>query len=93
MAKYWGRWTIRTRRADRPRSIQMGPKCVSFGLVRYVCTLDYLGLGAGPSTVLPIEGPKLHKSLCPCADCPVGVDRPSAGAKLDLGRDCVFLGV
>jgi hypothetical protein len=39
------------------------------------------------------RGPKLHMSLRPCADRPARVDRPTVGAKLDLGRDCVFLGV
>jgi hypothetical protein len=30
------------------------------------------------------------QSLCVCADCSAEVGGPSACAKLDLGRDCVF---
>jgi hypothetical protein len=52
-----------------------------------------LGLGAGPSTVLTRGNLSLHKPLCVCADHPSGVGRPFVRAKLDLGRDCVFLGV
>jgi hypothetical protein len=90
VAKYWGWRTVRARTPDRPRSIQRGPKCVHFGRVRYVCTADRPSLGAGLSVVLTRENLSLHKFLCGCADCPTGVDRPSACAKLDLGRECVF---
>jgi hypothetical protein len=32
-------------------------------------------------------------SMCPCIDLQARVDELSAGAKMDLGRDYVFLGV
>ena len=85
--------TVRALGADRLRSIQSGPKFAHFGVGRSVCTADRPGLRAELSAVLTREGLSLHMSLCACADCLVEVGGPSAGAKMDLGRNCVFLGV
>jgi hypothetical protein len=41
--------------------------------------------------ILTREVAELHKSLSDCVDRLDGVGGPSAGAKLELGRDCVFL--
>jgi hypothetical protein len=46
---------------------------------------------ARASAILTREGPRLHKSLCACADHSAEVGGASTGAKIDLGRDCVFL--
>jgi hypothetical protein len=62
-------------------------------VVRNVCTADRPRLRVGSSIVLTREGLSLHMSMCACADRPtgVGVGEPSAGAKIDLGKDYVFL--
>jgi hypothetical protein len=65
-------------------SLWIGPVCLYCGPS---------GLGAGSSALLTRENLSLHKSMCVCADYPAGVGEPSTCAKLDLGRDCVFLGV
>jgi hypothetical protein len=70
---------------------QGGPKCVYFGVLWSVCTADRSGLGAGPFASLTREVTSLHMSLCACADHPAGVGKPSVGAKMEFGRDCVFL--
>jgi hypothetical protein len=78
--------------ADRPRSIQRGPKYVHFGLVLHVCTADRPGLGAGPSAVLTREGHSLHS---PCLLCGLSGQgrRTVRRCQIGFGRDCVFLGV
>jgi hypothetical protein len=54
------RRTVRAMWVDRPRSSSRGPKCVHFGQVLFICTVDRLGLGAGPSIVLTREGCSRH---------------------------------
>jgi hypothetical protein len=88
---FYGQRTIQVRRPDRPRLTQRGPTYVHFRVIRNICTADRSSLGARPSTVLTREGLSLHRFLCACADHPSRVGRPSAGAKIGLGRDCVFL--
>jgi hypothetical protein len=44
----------------------------------------------GPSTTL-LEGLLVHLSLCSFVDRPAKVAKPSTCAKMDLGRDSVFL--
>jgi hypothetical protein len=77
--------------ADRPRSIQWGPKYVHFGLVMYICIADRPGLEAGPSAVLTREICSLHS---PCII--MWIVRPESAGRpqvpISLGRDCVFLG-
>jgi hypothetical protein len=51
------------------------------------------GLRIEPSAVLNREGLSLHKSMCACVDHPSMCGGPSIGAKMGLGRDCVFWGV
>jgi hypothetical protein len=76
--------------ADRPRSIQRGPKYVHFGLVLYVCTADCLGLGAGPSAVLTKEGRPLHSPCIIVRTVRLGsADRPQLPNWFGQGL-CVF---
>jgi hypothetical protein len=55
-----------------------------------VSIVDRPGLRARPSAVLTREGLSLHKSMCACVDRLTMCVGPSAGAKMGLGRDCVF---
>jgi hypothetical protein len=58
--------------------------------VRNICIADSLGLGVGPSAFLTrevFEVTLVLVCLCGPSGWVVGL---SAGAKIDLGRDCVF---
>jgi hypothetical protein len=78
---------------DRSQSIQRGPKFAYFSVGQIVCTVDRPGLGAGLFAVLTRDGLCLDKSMCACPDRPTMCGGPSAGAKMGLGRDYVFLDI
>jgi hypothetical protein len=83
--------------ADRPGQVggpstihPVGTEVVHFGLVLYICTVDRLGLGAGPSVVLTREGCSLHS---PCIIVrtvrPGSADRPQVPNLFRQGL-CIF---
>jgi hypothetical protein len=78
--------------ADRPRFIQWGPKCGHFGLVLYFCTADRSGLEAGPSAVLTREDCFCTVPVLLCGLSDQG-QRTISECQINLGRDCMFLGV
>jgi hypothetical protein len=80
---------VRARSLDRSRlTLRTNRSGLSGGVFNFCTT-------AGPWG-RTVRGPNkgsasLHKSLRACADRLTGVDGPSTGAKMELGRDYVFL--